>query len=113
MTAVVDTSMSSRYFNSALLAGSALLALVLASIGIYGLIAFSVEQRAREVGIRLAIGATPREIVGLIVGQGTRVAALGVIVGLSSALLATRFMRSLLFDVSPFDALSFGAAAPE
>jgi predicted permease len=111
MTDVVDTSLASRTFNTALLAAFALLALALASIGIYGVIVYSVVQRTREIGVRIAIGAMPREILRLVVGQGVRLAGVGVIIGLAGALALTRAMRSLLFGVSPFDAPSFVAAA--
>ncbi len=112
MTDVVDASMASRYFNTVLLAGFALLALTLASIGIYGLIAYSVVQRTREIGVRLAIGAMPHEIVRLVLAQGTRLAGVGVVIGLAAAFGVTRLMQSLLFDVSPLDAAAFvGSAA--
>ena len=68
-------------------------------------------QRTREIGVRLAIGAMPHEITGLILRQGTGVAAVGVVIGLAGSLLVTRFLSSLLFGVSPFDALSFAGAA--
>jgi predicted permease len=111
MTEVVDLSIADRRFNTFLLGAFALVALALASIGIYGLIAYSVVQRTREMGVRLAIGATPADVVRLVVGQGTRVAAVGVAIGLAGAVATTRVMRTLLFDVNPFDPASFAFAA--
>ena len=111
MTDVVDTSMETRTFNTLLLAAFALLALGLASIGVYGLIAYSVVQRTREIGVRIAVGATPGRVVRGVLGQGLRLASIGVGVGIATALLLTRLMRSLLFDVSPFDLTSLVAAA--
>jgi putative ABC transport system permease protein len=108
---VVSLSVAARQFNTALLSGFALLALVLAAVGIYGLMAFAIVQRTREIGIRLAIGATPRNVLALVVGQGARLGATGVSLGLVGALALTRVMRSLLFDVSPFDLSAFAGAA--
>jgi putative ABC transport system permease protein len=111
MTDLLDTSMSGRYFNTVLLAGFALLALVLASVGVYGLITHTVVQRTREIGVRLAIGARPVEIVRLVLGQGVVLASIGVTIGLVGAVALTRVMRTLLFDVSPFDIPTFASAA--
>lgn len=94
-----------------LLGAFAALALVLADVGIYGLIAYSVVQRTREIGIRLAIGATQANVLALIVGGGARLAAVGVIIGLVGAVALTRLMHSLLFDVSPLDPIAIAGAA--
>jgi predicted permease len=104
-------SVAGRRFNTGLLAGFALLALVLAAVGIYGLMSFTIVQRTREIGIRLAIGATQFDVLALVVGQGTRLAIVGVTIGLAGAFAFTRVMRSLLFDVSPFDPIAFIGAA--
>jgi predicted permease len=96
-------SVAGRRFNTTLLAGFAVLALTLAAVGIYGLMSFTIVQRTREIGIRLAIGATQRDVLALVVGQGTRLAIVGAAFGLVGALALTRVMRSLLFDVSPLD----------
>ena len=79
-------------------------ALALAMIGLYGVIAYSVAQRTREIGVRMALGARPRDVVRLVVGEGVRVTAAGVVVGLIVAFAVTRLMRSLLYDVTPADA---------
>ena len=108
---VVDVSVSDRRFNTVLLGAFAFIALMLASIGIYGLISYAVVQSTRELGIRLAIGATPTDVLGLIVGRGARIAVVGIAIGLVGALGLSYVMRSLLFDVSPLDPLSIGGAA--
>jgi putative ABC transport system permease protein len=79
------------------------LALLLAAIGIYGVLAYSVSQRTREFGIRVALGAGSRELVAMVVKQGLRMAALGLAVGAAGAFALTRMMTSLLFDVRPAD----------
>ncbi len=87
------------------------LALLLASLGIYGVIAYSVAQRRREIGIRMALGATGREIRSVIVGEGLRLTALGTAIGLVLALVVARLMSAVLFGVSPFDPVTFAAVA--
>ena len=82
--------------------------LLLASVGLYGIIAYSVSRRTREIGIRLALGARSRGVIGLIVREGMRLAALGVLVGILLAGAVTQLIAKFLFDVSPLDALTFG-----
>jgi putative ABC transport system permease protein len=106
----IARTLAGREFNTVLLGGFALLALVLAAAGIYGLMAYAVTQRTREIGIRLAIGATPVDVLRLVVGQTTRVALVGLVTGLIGALALTRVLRSMLFDVSPLDPITFVAA---
>jgi putative ABC transport system permease protein len=84
-------------------------ALLLAALGVYGIVAYSVSQRAREFGIRVALGARPAQIVGMVVGQNLRVVALGLGVGLLAAVPATRLLRGLLFQVGPNDPATFVA----
>ena len=84
-------------------------ALVLAIIGIYGLMAYLVSQGTREIGIRMALGADPRAIVRLVVTQGMTLAISGVLTGLAAAFIFSRTMRSLLYGVSPSDPLTFCA----
>jgi predicted permease len=107
----VDESLARRRFSMLLLTLFACLALGLAAIGIYGVIAFLVSQSTREVGIRMALGATPREILMLIVRQGLVVAVIGVVAGLAGAFVLTRFMNTLLFGVRATDPLTFVAIA--
>jgi putative ABC transport system permease protein len=111
MTDLIDQSMAERRFNTYLLGAFALLALVLASVGLYGLIAYMVVQRSREIGVRLALGALPSDVVRLVLRQGTAIAAIGIALGLVGALALTRVVRTLLFQVSPFDPASFAGAA--
>ena len=86
-------------------------ALALAAIGIYGVIAVSVVQRTREIGIRLAVGALPAAVLRLFIGRGLALAGIGLLLGLAGAAVVTRLARSLLFDVSPTDPLVFGGTA--
>ena len=83
------------------------LALVLAAIGLYGVIAYSVSQRTREIGIRVAVGAQRGDVLRLIVGEGFKTAAVGVVLGLIAARFATRVLDSLLFDVTATDPFVF------
>jgi putative ABC transport system permease protein len=108
MTAYLAQSIAQRRFNMLLLAIFAGLALLLAAVGIYGVIAYSVTQRKREVGIRIALGAQPGDVIRLIVRQGMRPAFLGLLAGLLAAIGLTRFMASLLFQVNAIDPLVFG-----
>jgi putative ABC transport system permease protein len=111
MTSLLDASLGDRRFNTYLLGAFALLALVLAAVGIYGLIAYMVVQRSREMGVRLALGALPRDVVRMIVGQAIHLALLGIAIGVAGALAMTRVIRTLLFDTSPFDPATFAIAA--
>jgi putative ABC transport system permease protein len=94
-----------------LLVTFAAVALVLASIGIYGVMSFSVAQRTREMGIRMALGAQRSDVVRLIVSQGARLAALGAAVGLLGSILTGQLLAGLLFGVSPVDPLTLGGIA--
>ena len=85
------------------------IALVLAIVGIYGVMSYSVTQRTHEIGIRMAIGARPLDVFKMILGQGMKLALIGVGLGLVGAFLVTRFMATMLFGVEPTDATTFGA----
>ena len=87
------------------------LALLLSAIGIYGVLAYAVTQRTREFGIRVALGATRSDVLGMVVGQGLRLAGLGLAIGVVGALLVTRLMTTLLYDVKPADPGVFLAVA--
>jgi predicted permease len=84
---------------------------VLAAIGVYGVLAYSVSQRTQEIGVRVTLGAGRPQVLKLIVGQGLRLTAIGVIIGLALAALGTPLARSLLYNVSPFDPVSFVAVS--
>jgi predicted permease len=86
--------------------------LVLGALGIYGVLAYLVTQRTREIGVRLALGASPRDVLRMVVGRGLRLAGLGVAIGLVAALVLTRLMQGVLYGVTPTDPLTFvGVAA--
>jgi len=105
----VHESLARRRFSMLLLSLFAGLAVALAMIGIYGVVSYVVNQGTREIGIRLALGATPRAILHLVIGRGMALAVPGVIIGLLGGLAFTRMMRGLLFGVSPIDPLTFVA----
>ncbi|MEO8032779.1 MAG: ABC transporter permease [Gemmatimonadota bacterium] len=107
MDQLIDATTGQRRFAMYLLSGFSILAAVLASIGLYGVMSYLVTQRARELGVRLALGAATSDVLRLVVGQGMRLAFIGVGIGLVCALLVTRFIRSLLFDIAATDPLTF------
>jgi predicted permease len=109
MAARVDSSLAERRFSMLLLALFAALALGLATVGIYGVMAYFVTQGTRELGIRMALGASPRAILLLVIGQGAIVAAAGLALGLGAAVVLSRSMESLLFGVGATDPLTFTA----
>jgi putative ABC transport system permease protein len=84
-----------------------LLALVLASVGIYGVIAYNVAQRTNEIGLRMAMGASPGNVLGLVVGQGMRLALIGIASGALGGIAATRLLESLFFNVHAYDPLTY------
>jgi putative ABC transport system permease protein len=94
-----------------ILGGFALISLVLAAVGIYGVIAYAVRQRTQEIGIRMALGATHERVLRMVVGQGLVLAFLGAAAGLLLAFLSTRWMRSLLFEVQATDPSTYVAVA--
>lgn len=111
MDQLLADSLSRSRFTMLLLGIFAVVALVLASVGIYGLIAYSVTQRTQELGIRIALGAQPRDVLRLVLGQGTRLTLLGVTVGVLAALGFARLLSTLLFGVSATDPLTFAGVA--
>jgi putative ABC transport system permease protein len=111
MEQVVDASVSSRRFQLVLLAIFGSLALVLASVGIYGVIAYSVTQRAHEIGIRMALGASPGDMWRMVVQQALWLAGTGVTIGAVATLALGRVLSGLLFGVKPTDPVTFGSAA--
>jgi predicted permease len=107
LRAIVDNSMASQRFAMLLLASFGAIALLLASIGMYGVISYSVAQRVQEIGVRVALGADRQDILGMVLGQGARLAGLGIAIGLVAAFAATRLMTSFLYGVRPTDPLTF------
>ena len=107
MDDVIDASLAPRRFSADLVGGFAGLALLLASIGIYGLLAYMVGQRSREIGIRMALGARRADILKLILGKGVALASAAVVAGVVFAASATSMMASLLYGVRPHDPAVF------
>ena len=111
MTQLLDESVARRRFNMMLLGGFAILAVLLASIGIYGVISYTVAQRTREIGIRIALGAQIGDVIKLVLKQGLALALVGLAAGLVVAFFITKLMSSLLFGVSATDPVTFGTVA--
>ena len=107
LEAALADSIAPRRFNMLLLGTFAAAALLVALIGIYGVIAFSVAQRTHEIGVRMALGAQRRDVVRMVVRQGMAIASAGILVGLAAALALTRVLTSLLYDVTPTDPATF------
>jgi putative ABC transport system permease protein len=105
----LDESLSPRRFQSVLVALLAAMALGLAAIGIYGLMHYSVTQRTHEIGIRMAVGARAGDILRMILRQGMILASTGLVAGVVGSLLVTRLLSTLLFGVTPTDAVTFSA----
>jgi len=107
MAEVLDQALAMRWFNTvviSLFAGSSLL---LAMVGIYGVIAWTVRQRTREIGVRMALGAQRRAVLALVLGRGLKLAGAGIVLGLIGAISSTQLLRSLLFGVGPTDPITF------
>jgi putative ABC transport system permease protein len=111
MEQLVNDSIARTRFSAFLLAVFAGVALALSAVGIYGVMAYSVEQRTHEIGIRMALGADRGDVVAMIVRQGMTLAAVGVAIGLGSAFALTRFLSTLLYQVSATDAGSFASVS--
>jgi putative ABC transport system permease protein len=111
MQEVRSLSVGLQQFNSVMIGIFAAVALLLASIGIYGVMAFAVTQRTQEIGIRMALGARKTDVLKMVVGNGMKLAFLGLAIGLVASWLLTRFISSLLFGVEPTDPLTFGAVS--
>jgi predicted permease len=107
MDMVMADSISHQRFNMLLLAAFAGLALLLAAIGLYSVLAYSVRRRVREIGVRMALGAQRMDVIRMILGQGVRLALIGVAIGVVAAFVLTRLMASQLFQVSATDPLTF------
>jgi hypothetical protein len=111
MNDLIAASLASRRFSLILIGAFAAIALMLSIIGIYGVVSYFVGQRTNEIGIRVALGAKPRDILHQVVGEGGKMAIVGIILGLAGAAVLTRLISTLLFEVSPTDLLTFGSAA--
>jgi putative ABC transport system permease protein len=111
MDDLVDTSLSQRRFSMLLLAAFAVLALLLAAVGIYSVLAFAVRRRGREIGIRVALGAEVKDILRLIVTEGMKPALIGLLLGVAGALALGRILTSFIYGIAPYDPLTFAAVA--
>jgi putative ABC transport system permease protein len=106
-----DSSLASERLNLSVLSVFALVALTLSVVGLYGVLAYSVARRQREIGVRTALGARPADVLKLILGQGMRLIALGIVLGLAASFWVTRWLTSLLFEVTPIDPATFSSVA--
>jgi putative ABC transport system permease protein len=111
MEELVSVSLAEQRFNMLLLGIFAGLALILSGVGIYGLMSYSVSQRTREIGVRVALGAQRADVMRLVVAGGANLAFIGIVIGCAAALGITRVMTSLLFEVKPTDPATFAASA--
>ncbi|HYY59094.1 MAG TPA: FtsX-like permease family protein, partial [Pyrinomonadaceae bacterium] len=111
MNQVLARSIATRRFNMMLLGIFAGVALILAAVGIFGVMNYSVTQRTHEIGVRMALGAQASDILRMVVGQGMVLAIIGVVIGLGAALWLTRLMKSLLFGVTATDPLTFAGVS--
>jgi putative ABC transport system permease protein len=111
MEEYVATSVATPRFQTLLLALFAAVGLALTAIGLYGVMAYAVAQRTREFGIRLALGARPGEVLGLVLRGGLALIAAGLIVGIAAGALATRLVASALYGIDPFDPPTFAGVA--
>ena len=109
MEEVVDRAVAGARFNTVLLGVFAVIAFLLAAVGIYGVISCDVSERTHEIGIRVALGAQPADVLKLVVGHGARLAGYGIAAGLAAAFALTRLMASMLYGVKPADAYTFAA----
>jgi ABC-type antimicrobial peptide transport system permease subunit len=111
LPALEDAARARPRFYLGLLAVFAGLALVLAAVGIYGVVSYAVTERTREIGVRMALGAGRRQVISLMMWYGLRPSALGMVAGLGGALATTQVMRGLLYEVEPTDPLTFAAVS--
>lgn len=106
-SAIIANSIGDRRLNLWLVGAFGLIALLLAALGLYGVISYGVARRTREIGVRIALGAQPAGVLGLILAEGTRLAAIGIAVGTVVSLLVTRLLQGFLYEVSPTDPITF------
>ena len=108
---VVGEATSRQDFNMRLLTVFAAIALLLAAIGVYGMLSYSVRQRSQEIGIRMALGAQGSDVLGMVVRQGMMMAGAGIVLGLAGAFGLARLLTAMLYGVKPYDPLTFGVVA--
>jgi putative ABC transport system permease protein len=106
---VYSASLGSRRFNLILIAIFGIVALLLATAGVFGVMAYSVSRRTREIGVRIALGARSQDVLTMILNQGMRTIVVGIVIGLAGSLVLTRTLSSLLFGVTATDPVTFAA----
>ena len=111
MDKLVAESVADQHFQAVLLSSFGALGLILAMVGIYGVISFSVTQRTHEIGVRMALGAQPGNVLSMMIREGMVLAGFGIVIGIGGALALTRFLRSLLFEIKPTDPATFVSVA--
>ena len=111
LAAVVSAMTAQRRLNTILLGGFAVVATVLALVGLYGVMAYSVAQRTRELGVRLALGATGSDVMRLVLTEGLRLVGLGLVVGLAAAIASSRILSKILYHVAPTDPATLASIA--
>jgi predicted permease len=104
---IIGNSIGDRRLNLWLVGAFGLMALLLSALGLYGVISYDVARRTREIGVRIALGARPAGVLGLILGEGTRLAAIGIAIGTVVSLFVTRLLQGFLYEVSPTDPMTF------
>jgi predicted permease len=111
MDEILDRDVQDRTEQMTLLGAFAALALLLASIGLYGVLSYAVNQRSREIGLRMALGASARSVLGMIVGRGLLLTGVGLAIGLALAMAGTRFMKTMLYGVDAIDPATFAGVS--
>ncbi len=111
MAEVIDTTLVNRKFVMLLLGQFAAVALILAGVGLFGVLSYAVSRRTREIGVRMALGARAADVLGMVVRQGMTLTAIGLVIGAGAALAATRAMAGLLFGVGASDPPTYAALA--
>jgi ABC-type antimicrobial peptide transport system permease subunit len=110
MRALVATSIAPHQFVLVLMGAFGAVGLFLAAVGLFGIVNYLVTQRTQEIGLRIALGAAPHSMVQVFIGEGIRLAAIGVVIGLTGAIALTQLLSGLLFGVQPTDPLAFAGA---
>lgn len=111
LTTVLDESVAQRRFSMLLILLFGGVALFLSSVGLYGVVSYTVSLRTKEIGLRMAIGAQPRDVLAMIIGGGMKLALVGVVLGVAGAFGASQWVESMLFEVEPSDPFSYAATA--
>jgi putative ABC transport system permease protein len=111
LASMVSESVAQRRFSMLLLSLFAFVALFLAAVGLYGVVSYTVSQRTQEIGLRMAIGAAPGQVMRMVVGGGMKLALLGVAIGIAAALGLANLVASMLFGITPFDPASYALTA--